>query len=81
MGMWNHTTKVHSLRMVTVSGIVYIVFVSHRESQLEHKKWELKQVEKSRNVKLTAGEWNDHPDKCLLEMASHRQTYSQLGNA
>ncbi|XP_046445865.1 uncharacterized protein LOC124195479 isoform X1 [Daphnia pulex] len=52
-----------------------------RESQLEHKKWELKQVEKSRNVKLSAVDWNDHPDKCLLEMASHRPNYSQFGNA
>lgn len=52
-----------------------------RESQLEYKKWELKQVEKSRNVKLSAVDWNDHPDKCLLEMASHRPNYSQFGNA
>ncbi|XP_057370812.1 uncharacterized protein LOC130691834 [Daphnia carinata] len=52
-----------------------------RESQLEYKKWELKQVEKSRDVKLSAVDWNDHPDKCLLEMASHRPNYSQFGNA
>jgi len=52
-----------------------------RESQLDHKKWEMKQVEKSRQVKLSAVDWSDHPDKCLLEMAGSRPNYSQFSSS
>ena len=58
-----------------------VSYLNITKGSAEIKKWELKQVEKSRNVKLTAVDWNDHPDKCLLEMASHRPSYSQFGNA
>ncbi|XP_023720002.1 uncharacterized protein LOC111871259 isoform X2 [Cryptotermes secundus] len=46
-----------------------------RETQLDIKKWEVKQAEKLRKVKLTADEWVDHPDRYLLELAG-RPTYS-----
>jgi hypothetical protein len=46
-----------------------------REAQLEIKKWEVKQAEKQRNVKLTADDWVDHPDRYLLELAG-RPTYT-----
>ena len=41
----------------------------------------MKQVEKSRQVKLSAVDWNDHPDRHLLDLAGHRPNYSQFGNA
>lgn len=47
---------------------------------MDHKKWEMKQVEKSRQVKLSALDWNDHPDKCLLDMAGHQVNYSQFSH-
>lgn len=37
-------------------------------------------VWRSHNVKLTAVDWDDHPDKCSPEMASHRLSSSQFGN-
>ncbi|KAL1130002.1 hypothetical protein AAG570_012945 [Ranatra chinensis] len=46
-----------------------------REVQLEIRKWEGKEVEKARKVKLTANDWNDHPDRYLLELAG-RTSYS-----
>lgn len=47
----------------------------YRETQLDIKKWEVKQAEKMRKVKLTADDWVDHPDRYLLELAG-RPTYS-----
>lgn len=47
----------------------------YREVQLDIKKWEVKQAEKLRKVKLTADDWVDHPDRYLLELAG-RPTYS-----
>lgn len=34
-----------------------------REKQLEVKKWEIKEAEKQRTVKLSAADWLDHPDR------------------
>ncbi|XP_033219637.1 uncharacterized protein LOC117174542 isoform X2 [Belonocnema kinseyi] len=46
-----------------------------REKQLEIKKWQVKEAEKQRVVKLSATEWLDHPDRYLLELGG-RQTYN-----
>ena len=45
-----------------------------RARQLDVKKWEVKEAEKQRVVKLSADDWLDHPDRYLLEM-SGRQSY------
>lgn len=45
-----------------------------RTRQLDVKKWEVKEAEKQRVVKLSADDWLDHPDRYLLEM-SGRQSY------
>ncbi|XP_046387105.1 LOW QUALITY PROTEIN: uncharacterized protein LOC124156543 [Ischnura elegans] len=47
-----------------------------REAQLDVKKWEVKQAEKQRKVKLTSSDWVDHPDRYLLELAG-RQSYNK----
>ncbi|KAK3927388.1 Restriction of telomere capping protein 5 [Frankliniella fusca] len=74
--------------MITYSGIPYpLVSVEvwgcgtskSREQQLETKKWEVKQAEKQRVVKLSAAEWADHPDRYLLELGG-RQTYNTPSN-
>ncbi|XP_060532917.1 uncharacterized protein LOC132705949 isoform X2 [Cylas formicarius] len=44
-----------------------------REKQLEVKKWEVKEAEKQRAVKLSAADWLDHPDRYLLELAGRPQ--------
>ncbi|KAL1501555.1 hypothetical protein ABEB36_006856 [Hypothenemus hampei] len=44
-----------------------------RERQLEVKKWEVKEAEKQRTVKLSAADWLDHPDRYLLELAGRPQ--------
>ncbi|KAG5881069.1 hypothetical protein JTB14_020400 [Gonioctena quinquepunctata] len=44
-----------------------------RERQLEVKKWELKEAERQRTVKLSAADWLDHPDRYLLELAGRPQ--------
>ncbi|CAH0391608.1 unnamed protein product [Bemisia tabaci] len=46
-----------------------------REIQLDIKQWQLKQVEKQRQVKMSSKDWLDHPDRYLLEMAG-RQNYT-----
>ncbi|PSN56687.1 hypothetical protein C0J52_00006 [Blattella germanica] len=46
-----------------------------RDVQLDMKKWEVKQAERQRIVKLTADDWVDHPDRYLLELAG-RPSYS-----
>lgn len=48
---------------------------SQRETQLDIKKWQVKEAERQRNVKLSAADWLDHPDRYLLELAG-RQHYS-----
>lgn len=44
-----------------------------RERQLEVKKWEVKEAERQRNVKFSADDWLDHPDRYLLELAGRPQ--------
>ncbi|XP_050302339.1 uncharacterized protein LOC126740391 isoform X2 [Anthonomus grandis grandis] len=44
-----------------------------RERQLEVKKWEVKEAEKQRTLKLSAADWLDHPDRYLLELAGRPQ--------
>ncbi|XP_074026785.1 uncharacterized protein isoform X2 [Leptinotarsa decemlineata] len=44
-----------------------------RERQLEVKKWEVKEAERQRTVKLSAADWLDHPDRYLLELAGRPQ--------
>ncbi|KAJ3651107.1 hypothetical protein Zmor_017166 [Zophobas morio] len=50
-----------------------------RETQLEIKKWEVKEAERQRFVKLSAADWLDHPDRYLLELAGRPQ-YHQSQN-
>lgn len=47
-----------------------------RERQMEVKKWETKEAEKQRVVKLNAADWLDHPDRYLLQLAG-RPEYHQ----
>lgn len=47
-----------------------------RERQLEIKKWQVKEAEKQRIVKLSASDWIDHPDRYLLELAG-RASYNE----
>jgi len=51
------------------------MYTCYRENQLDIKKWEVKQAEKQRNVKLTPDDWVDHPDRYLLELAG-RPSYT-----
>jgi hypothetical protein len=44
-----------------------------REVQLDIKKWQIKEAERNRTVKLTASEWMDHPDRYLLELSGRAQ--------
>lgn len=59
--------------------VIVCLLASFREQQLELKKWEVKQAEKQRVVKLSAAEWADHPDRYLLELGG-RQTYNTPSN-
>uniref|UniRef100_V5GHT7 Restriction of telomere capping protein 5 n=1 Tax=Anoplophora glabripennis TaxID=217634 RepID=V5GHT7_ANOGL len=43
------------------------------ERQLEVKKWEVKEAERQRTVKMSAADWLDHPDRYLLELAGRPQ--------
>lgn len=47
----------------------------YREIQLQIKDWEVKQAENNRKLKITSADWQDHPDRYLLELAG-RQSYS-----
>ncbi|XP_065336365.1 uncharacterized protein LOC135937196 isoform X2 [Cloeon dipterum] len=49
-----------------------------REAQLDIKKWQVKQAERQRQVKLSAADWVDHPDRYLLELGG-RTTYNEQG--
>ncbi|KAL3270881.1 hypothetical protein HHI36_021396 [Cryptolaemus montrouzieri] len=44
-----------------------------RDRQLEVKKWEVKEAERQRVVKMSASDWVDHPDRYLLELAGRPQ--------
>lgn len=48
-----------------------------REAQLDIKKWEVKEAERQRCVKLSASDWLDHPDRYLLELAGRPQYNNQ----
>jgi hypothetical protein len=50
----------------------------YREQQLDIKKWQVKQAERQRQVKLSASDWVDHPDRYLLELGG-RPTYAEQG--
>ncbi|CAH0548972.1 unnamed protein product [Brassicogethes aeneus] len=47
-----------------------------RERQLEVKKWEFKEAERQRCVKLNPADWLDHPDRYLLELAGRPQYHT-----
>lgn len=49
---------------------------ANKEQQLEIKKWQVKEAERQRSVKLSADDWLDHPDRYLLELAGRPQ-YNQ----
>ncbi|XP_060806770.1 uncharacterized protein LOC106140278 isoform X2 [Amyelois transitella] len=44
-----------------------------RETQIEIKKWQVKEAERQRQVKLSASDWLEHPDRYLLELAGRPQ--------
>ncbi|XP_049879268.1 uncharacterized protein LOC126376135 isoform X2 [Pectinophora gossypiella] len=44
-----------------------------RETQLEIKKWQVREAERQRQVKLSAADWIEHPDRYLLELAGRPQ--------
>lgn len=44
-----------------------------REIQLDIKKWQIKEAERQRTVKLTAADWLDNPDRYLLELGGRPQ--------
>lgn len=46
---------------------------SSRDVQLDIKKWQVKEAERQRTVKLSASDWLDHPDRYLLEMGGRPQ--------
>lgn len=46
---------------------------TQRETQLDIKKWQVKEAERQRCVKLSAADWLDHPDRYLLELAGRPQ--------
>ncbi|XP_048511960.1 uncharacterized protein LOC105686929 [Athalia rosae] len=46
-----------------------------REVQLEIKKWQVKEAERQRVVKMSTSDWLDHPDRYLLELGG-RTTYN-----
>ncbi|GLV36995.1 uncharacterized protein CBL_02173 [Carabus blaptoides fortunei] len=53
---------------------------TQRETQLDIKKWQVKEAERQRNVKLSASDWLDHPDRYLLELAGRPQ-YNNHGGS
>lgn len=66
------------LSQMTYAGAPYTLYsvevwgcgdIKSRETQLDIKQWQVKQAEKQRNIKMSAKEWIDHPDRYLLEMA------------
>lgn len=44
-----------------------------REVQQDIKKWQVKEAERQRTVKLSANDWMDHPDRYLLELGGRPQ--------
>ncbi|KAG5309704.1 RTC5 protein, partial [Acromyrmex insinuator] len=77
-----------SFHSVTIAGAPYRIAslevwgcgdTNLREKQLEIKKWQVKEAEKQRVVKLSASDWLDHPDRYLLELAG-RASYNESNN-
>ncbi|XP_018404252.1 PREDICTED: uncharacterized protein LOC108780912 isoform X2 [Cyphomyrmex costatus] len=77
-----------SFHFVTIAGAPYSIAslevwgcgdTKLREKQLEIKKWQVKEAEKQRVVKLSASDWLDHPDRYLLELAG-RTSYNESNN-
>lgn len=52
---------------------------SSRDVQLDIKKWQIKEAERQRTVKLSAADWIDHPDRYLLELGGRPQ-YNNSNN-
>lgn len=48
-----------------------------RARQLDVKKWQIRDAEKQRVVKLSADDWLDHPDRYLLEMSGRTSYVTQ----
>ncbi|XP_045453828.1 uncharacterized protein LOC123663176 [Melitaea cinxia] len=46
---------------------------SLRDAQLDVKKWQVKEAERQRQVKISAADWIEHPDRYLLELAGRPQ--------
>lgn len=46
---------------------------SSRDVQLDIKKWQIKEAERQRTVKMSAADWLDHPDRYLLELSGRTQ--------
>ncbi|CAH2093335.1 unnamed protein product [Euphydryas editha] len=46
---------------------------SLRDAQLEVKKWQVREAERQRQVKISAADWIEHPDRYLLELAGRPQ--------
>lgn len=44
-----------------------------RDVQLDIRKWQIREAERQRTVKLTAADWLDHPDRYLLELGGRAQ--------
>lgn len=44
-----------------------------RDIQLDIKKWQVREAERQRTVKLTSADWIDHPDRYLLELGGRPQ--------
>lgn len=44
-----------------------------RDVQLDIKKWQIKEAERQRTVKMSAADWLDHPDRYLLELSGRPQ--------
>ncbi|CAH2093336.1 unnamed protein product [Euphydryas editha] len=44
-----------------------------RDAQLEVKKWQVREAERQRQVKISAADWIEHPDRYLLELAGRPQ--------
>ncbi|CRK87336.1 CLUMA_CG001138, isoform A [Clunio marinus] len=44
-----------------------------RDVQLDIKKWQIKEAERQRTVKLTSAEWIENPDRYLLELGGRTQ--------
>lgn len=49
------------------------------DTQQDIKKWQVKEAERQRTVKLSTADWIDHPDRYLLELGGRTQ-YNNSAN-